>query len=219
MNQQLQSLQEFTVSADYGRTHTTWEVRAAGQRTPVVLMHKDSPHHSLPEYRVYAAERPDEVLGFVLSTGMAFAADRSRIGEVRTRPWDRLDHGWALVQHDLGELTGKWKGLNTRLRRAPVIENFLGHESLDALLSAKVQFSGPQSEGFDFARRAGIRAEYEVTVRTPRVDRLLILAWVVHFNEHYAVDPRKTAVDLTTNPFRDLGAARRAKKRRQTGQN
>ncbi|MGW1745457.1 hypothetical protein ACWCRD_07550 [Streptomyces sp. NPDC002092] len=216
MNQLLQTLQEFTVSADYGRTHTTWEVRAAGQRTPVLLMHKDSPHHSLPEYRVFAAERPDEILGFVLSTGMAFAADRTQIGKVRTGPWE--DREWILVQQNLGELTGKWKG-NTRLRRAPVIDNFLGHESLDALLSAKVRFSGPQSEGFDFARSAGIRAEYEVTVRDPRVDRLLILAWVVHFNWHHSVDPRKTAVDLTTNPFRDFGAARRAKKRRQTGQN
>jgi hypothetical protein len=66
---------------------------------------------------------------------------------------------------------------------------------------------------------AGIRAGYEVTVRDPRVNRLLILAWIVYFNQHCSVDVRKTAVDLTTNPFRGLGDARQAKRRRQAGQN
>ncbi|MFF4361647.1 hypothetical protein [Streptomyces sp. NPDC001604] len=218
MNQLLQSLQEFTVSADYSRSHTTWDVHAAGHHTPVIRMHKDSPHHSLPEYRVFPAERPDETLGFV-TPWMPFSADRRQIGEVRSPDWHRHTGAWTLVQNDLGELTGQPKGLNTKLRRAPVINWYLSRPSVDAVLSAQHRFSGPQSEGFDFARRAGVRAEYEVTVHDPRVNRLLILAWVLHFNEHHSVDVRKTAVDLTTNPFSGLGDARRAKKRRQTGQN
>lgn len=215
MTQVLQALQEFTVSVDYGRSHTTFHVRG-GKGTPAIRVHKDFAHHALPEYRVFAEEHPEAVLGFI-ATRTAFTADRRPIGEVRRQSRHLQSDRWSVIQHDLGELTGQPKGINSKLRRAPVVEDFLGRPGVDALLSVQLRFSGPQSNGFDFSRKAGVRAEYAIDIRDQRVDRLLVLAWVVHFNEDCSVDPRKTAVDLTTNPFQGLGEARRAKRRRQEG--
>ncbi len=217
MSDSLQVLREFTVRFDYGRSHTTVEVCAAGQRAPVIRMHKDYAHHAEIGYEVCAVDRPQEVLGYV-GPSSAFGADRQRVGTVSRYGRRFGPVSWSVLQHDLGGLTGRAAGANSRVRQAPVAREFLNLRSLDALLSVSLRFSGPQSDGFDFTRRAGVLAAYEVKIHDPRVNRLLVLALVGYFNEFGSIDPRKTAVSLTTNPFQGYGRIRAAQKRRQARQ-
>jgi hypothetical protein len=216
MTDLLQALRDFTVTADYGREHTTFLVRPTGQSEPVVSMHKDYPHDVVVRpYYVRPAVGPDVLLGYV-KMGKAWDAEQKDIGKVGGgRKPRHADHA-QIVQHGLGVLTPKRLGAAGAVQRLAGAAESLGldwlpgRKTADAALSAQLRCAGPDSAGFDLIRTAGLTAEYRIVVHDPQVSRLLILAFVERFNSD-ALDLRQTGVLLTTNPFANIAENRRMK--------
>ncbi|WP_037605203.1 hypothetical protein [Streptacidiphilus rugosus] len=224
----LQELDRFDVAVDYGRKETTFWLRRPGEEVPVARMHKARPYDSdIDPYRVHAAVDPDAVAGFVRFR-KAWTADRTLIGEVGRIVGFTDRETDPVVQHDLGELRPTVTGLAGGVRRVDAaldrasrkhrllpIPNgipFVDPRVVDAFTSVTIAFAGPDSAGFEVTRPAGVTAAYEVAVHDPRVSRVLVLAYVERLSRK-TFDPRRTAVDLTTNPFADLADMRRQRKR------
>jgi hypothetical protein len=197
----MQSLDSFTVTAEYGRSHTTFLLHPEGQREPAARMHKDGAYETRYPFRVYSGVGLDELAGYVTEFA-AMTAERVEVGTVRHRERTLRPDDWMFTQHDLGVLCGLPEGSGSRLRHSSPLRMVLGHSWGDALFSYRLRFRSAESAGFAFARLAGVRARYTVTVHDPRVSRLLVLACVTQFNTYAATDPRKSAVDLTANPLR-----------------
>ncbi|WP_158702115.1 hypothetical protein [Kitasatospora sp. MMS16-BH015] len=194
----IQQLTEFTVSLDYGRAHTTFLLHVPGQAEPVARMHKEAAYDHAQLYEVRTGPGLDRLAGYV-STFFALAPDRSRIGEVNheSRSW-RHDL-FTFAQAGLAPLTGEPVGLANKARRTlPVLDWGV----VDAALRFEMRYRSAESAGFEFAREAGVRASYTVTVHDPRIDRVLLLACLVHFNSYGTTDLRKGIVDVTANPFK-----------------
>jgi len=201
MSRPLQALDAFAVSIDYGRAHTTFEVRADGRRDPVARMHKDGAYDTAHPYRVSTGPQFADFAGYVTPFS-AMSADGAEIGSVRLRERTLRTDEWTVTQHGLAALTGLPKGLNSRLRHGSPLRLIPRQDLADVLLSVRLGFRAPESPGFELTRRVGVRAHYGVRIHDPRVDRLLVLACVAHFNTYASVDPRKAVVDTTANPFK-----------------
>ncbi|MEV5569683.1 hypothetical protein AB0L06_06520 [Spirillospora sp. NPDC052269] len=194
----IQQLTEFTVTLDYGRSHTTFLVHVDGQQEPVVRVHKDAAYDHSPPYQVFAGPGLGQLVGYV-NDFSAIAPDRRVIGRVehKNRSW-RPDE-WTVTQEGFGTLNGEPVGATNKARRAlPVLDWGV----VDAALSFKMHWHSAQSQGFELARHAGVRATYTVKIHDPRLDRLLVLAALVHFNRFGTSDLRQSVVDVTANPFK-----------------
>ncbi|RXS85658.1 hypothetical protein EST92_07610 [Streptomyces sp. TM32] len=198
----IESLNSFTVSVEYARAHTTFLVRADGQREPAARVHREVHYEGLRPYTVTAGPGLTECVGH-LNEWKAWLPDRTLVGTVehsrRTNSADR----WTFAQHDLGELTGAPVGAGSRLRHASPLRMAFDAVQVNNVLSHRLRFRSHESEGFELSRPAGVRSGYEVTVHDPRVSRLLVLACLVQFNRYVASDPRKNLVDLVSNPLKE----------------
>ncbi|MEV6058123.1 hypothetical protein [Streptomyces sp. NPDC052107] len=197
----IQTLSSFTVTADYGRAHTTYNVHVDGQQAPVARMHKDTVYSSPSEYRVYTGPRLDELAGYVTDFS-AKAADRTPLGKVDTRTRALRDNEWTVIQNGLGELTGESAGVSTKLRRDSRLGNLLSVPASEFVFTTRLHFRSPESAGFELTRLRGVRARYAATIHDGRVNRLLILACIAHYAEHHAQDIRQPLAEMTANPFK-----------------
>lgn len=198
----IRSLDSFTVSVDYGRAHTTFNVHADGRREPVARMHKDEAYdHMRKLYGVYTGAQLSELIGYVQPFA-AIAADRTPIGKVdhKRQPFGK-DH-WVFTQNDLGVLTGTAAGISSKAKLTFPLNIVLDRAVVDAALAFRLHFRSPESKGFEMAREAGVRATYAVKIHDARVNRLLVLALIAQFNTFVTSDLRKEIVDLTANPFK-----------------
>jgi hypothetical protein len=213
----LQTLNAFTVRADYGRDHTTFLVYPAGQSEPVARMHKDYAYDvEVRPYYVYPMADPQRLIGYV-KMGKAWDGQQTEIGAIGNMAKRlQMDKG-PIIQHDLGTLTPERQALagKRRFARAALamfdeltLGSFLGDQSQDDMMfSAHVRCAGPTSTGFELVRRAGVKATYDILVHDPRLSRLLVLAYVECFNNVSDADPRQTLIALATNPFRNKNKA------------
>ncbi|MQY32538.1 hypothetical protein SRB17_04890 [Streptomyces sp. RB17] len=197
----IQSLSSFTVTADYGRAHTTYNVHVDGQQTPVARMHKDTVYSSPSEYRVYTDPGLDQLVGYVTDFS-AKLADRTPLGKAETRNRALRDVEWTVIQNGLGELIGKSAGVSTKLRRDSRLGNLLAVPASEFAFTTRLHFRSPESAGFELTRLRGVRARYAATIHDDRVNRLLILACVAHYAEHHAQDIRQPLAEMTANPFK-----------------
>ncbi|WP_367435259.1 hypothetical protein [Streptomyces celluloflavus] len=204
----IESLDAFTVTVEYGPSHTTFLLHPKGQREPTARMHKDSAYDARSSLRVYTGARLDEPGGYV-SEFEAMTAQRVKMGTIRYRERTWRPDEWTFTQHDLGVLSGLPEGLGSTLRHSFPLRAVLDHFWGDALFSYRLRFRSPESEGFALVRLAGVRARYKVTVRDPRISRLLVLACVTQFNTYATSDPRKAAQEyLMPMPPRSRAAGR-----------
>ncbi|MER5642267.1 hypothetical protein ABT095_35660 [Kitasatospora sp. NPDC002227] len=194
----IQQLTEFTVTLDYGRAHTTFLVHVDGQKEPVVRVHKDAAYDHTALFEVRTGPGLDQLAGYVTQS-YALAPDRSRIGNVnhKNRSWKH--DLFTFEQTGLAPLEGEPVGVANKARR---ILPGLDWGVVDAALKFEMRFRSAESAGFEFAREAGVRASYTVKVHDPRIDRVLLLACLVHFNTYGTTDLRKGIVDVTANPFK-----------------
>jgi hypothetical protein len=184
----LDALDDFTVFIDYGRAHTTFNIHADGGHDPVARMHKDAAHDTGHPYRVCTGPEFDCLAGYVTPFS-AMSADNAEIGTVRLNERVVRHDEWTVTQHGLGALTGLPAGLNSRLRHGSPLRLIPRQDLADVLFSVRLRFRGPQSPGFELARRAGVRARYAVRIHDPRISRLLVLACVLQFNTYASADP------------------------------
>jgi len=197
----IQSLTSFTVTADYGRAHTTYNIHVDGQNAPVARMHKDTVYSSLSEYRVYTGPDLDQLVGYATNF-LARAADGTRLGRVHTRRRALRDSEWTVTQNDLGDLTGASVGAGTKLRRDSRLGNLLALPAAEFAFTTRLHFRSPESTGFELTRLRGVRARYAAQVHDDRVNRLLVLACVAQYAEYHARDIRLPLAELTSNPFK-----------------
>ncbi|MFJ9721348.1 hypothetical protein ACIRP3_01220 [Streptomyces sp. NPDC101209] len=197
----LESLTAFTVTADYGRAHTTYNIHVDAERAPVARMHKDAVYSSLSEYRVYTGPALDQLVGYATNFG-AKTIDRTALGEVSTHSRTLRDSGWTVVQNDLGELTGESVGASTRLRRDSRLGNLFAVPASEFAFTTRLHFRSSASTGFELTRLRGIRARYAVHIHDVRVNKLLVLACVSHYAERHAQDIRLPLAEMTSNPFK-----------------
>ncbi|WP_329116270.1 hypothetical protein [Streptomyces sp. NBC_01465] len=167
---------------------------------PAARLHKDGAYETRNPYQVHAGQDLAQLLGYVTPFA-AVAPDRTEIGTVRNREGGLRKDTWTVTQHGLATFDGTPDGANSKLRHASPLRLIPFRELGDNLLSFRLRFRAPQSQGFTVTRRAGVRATYEAKIDDPRVSRLLVLACIVQLNND-TVDPRKTAVDFTANPFK-----------------
>lgn len=198
----IQSLNSFTVHPHYGRSSTTFDICLDRGRAPVVRAHKDGAYDGVRQYEVHAGPELDQLIGYVASFD-AWSVGRSQLGEVRHR-FRILHHTqWIFAQKGLGELVGEPVGVSSRLRRGSSLSTILDNPATDVVFSSRFHFRSPESAGFELTRLRGLRARYAVKVCDDRVDRLLVLACVVHFARFSTEDVRQAIVDLASNPFRE----------------
>lgn len=197
----IQSLSSFTVTADYGRAHTTYNVHVDGQQAPVARMHKDTVYSSSSEYGAYTGPGLGQLAGYVTNFG-ARSADRTLLGKVDTRRRALREGEWTVIQNGLGELTGESVGVSTKLRRDSRLGNLLAVPASEFAFTTRLHFRSPESAGFELTRLRGVRARYAATIHDDRVNRLLILACVANYAEHHAQDIRLPLAEMTSNPFK-----------------
>ncbi|WP_055588266.1 hypothetical protein [Peterkaempfera griseoplana] len=193
------SLDAFTLTADYGRAHTTFDLHTDGQDAPAARMHKEGAYSSRHPFQVYGGPGLDRLLGQV-TPHSARSADGTPIGRVDHRERLLRHPEWTFVQDGLGRLTGEPAGVGSTLRRGTPLHVLLDRPALDTVLATRLRFRAGQSAGFDLTRRAGAAARYALRIHDPRIDRLLVLACVLHFDTYGSTDPRKRAVDRATGP-------------------
>jgi hypothetical protein len=223
----LQALTSFTVTADYRRHETTFDIWLPDQREPAARLYKDGQFLSRGGFDVLTGARLDEPAGRVARNG-AWAADGAQIGTIAfasTRLDKKLDSNWLtsgmagpappelrarrwrVEQAGLPPLSGGPAGLSSRLRFNGVTDLFLnsdavsGANPVDYLLPFTFRFGAPGVAGFEISRRAG-RSRLHVAVRDPRIDRRLVLACVVCVNVLHNPTLRRAGVGLTTTPFK-----------------
>lgn len=210
----IQSLDSFTVSVDYGRKHTTFHVCVDGQHAPVVQMRKRGVYDSRYRYSVYAGPQLDELVGFVSNVGTEASDGQVKLGRVDHRSGGLLGKDqWTFAQTDLPVLTGMPKGFSGKLRDSrarslaeclsPSIIPAIASSVFDVSTSRCLLFSAQESTGFELIRRAGLRSRYAVKIHDDRINRLLVLACVVHYDTFCTRDPRQAIADWTSNPLRD----------------
>ncbi|MFK0293466.1 hypothetical protein ACIQU6_23710 [Streptomyces sp. NPDC090442] len=196
------ALDSFTVTVEYARSRTTFLARVNGRQDPVVRAHKETHYGGARLYTVTAGPALTQCVGYV-NEWEAWLPDRAPVGSVeRKSRTDGADH-WTFAQRGLGELTGEPVGAANRLRLASPTRTAFDTAQVNNILSHRLRFGSDASEGFEFARPAGIRSHYEVTVHDPRVSRLLLFSCLTQFNRFVASDPRKNLVDLASNPLKD----------------
>jgi hypothetical protein len=106
---------------------------------------------------------------------------------------------FSFEQNGLAPLVGEPAGVADKARRIlPVLDWGV----VDAAFTFRMRFRSAESAGFEFARQAGVRATYRVRIHDPRIDRVLVLACLHHFNTYGTTDLRKEIVELTSNPFK-----------------
>ncbi|MFE7312280.1 hypothetical protein ACFU7T_04065 [Streptomyces sp. NPDC057555] len=198
----IQSLNSFTVTVEYARSHTTFLAHVDGRQEPVVRAHREVHYEGARPYTVTAGQGLAECVGF-LNEWKAWLPDRTPVGTVERRSRTSSADRWTFAQHDLGELAGEPVGAGSRLRHASPLRMAFDAAQVNNVLAHRLRFRSNASEGFEFSRRAGIRASYEVVVHDARVSRLLVFCCLAQFNRFVASDPRKSLVDLTSNPLKD----------------
>jgi hypothetical protein len=196
----IESLTSFTVTVSYGRSDTTFDVRAPGRSAPVARVHKASQYDSRYLYHVLAGPNLTEPAGYINSTA-AWAADRSKLGTIGSEGGALRRRRWRVDQYGLPALIAHPAGVSAVRYRFP-LSLVLTRTIADNVLPFKLAFRAPESHGFVVARATGIRASFTVTVHDTRVDRRLILACVVALNRYESADLRQEIVDLTANPFK-----------------
>lgn len=217
----LQALTSFTVSADYRRQETTFDIRAPGQREPAARLHKNGPVLNLDRFQVLTGPGLGELAGQVARNG-AWAADGTRVGTVAYQtgkmdkamdsrwltpvPTSRLRaRRWRVEQPGLPPITGAPAGLTTRLRFNPVTDGLLesdvlnGQNPIDYVVPFRFRFDIEGAAAFEISRRAG-QSRLRVSVSDPRIDRRLVFACVVFINSLHNPTLSQTAVNLSTNP-------------------
>ncbi|MGW1914526.1 hypothetical protein ACWCQS_28295 [Streptomyces sp. NPDC002076] len=197
----IQSLSSFNITAHYGRAHTTYNVHVDSQKAPTARVHKDTVFSSLSEYQVYTGPGLDQLVGYVNSVG-AKSIDRTPLGKVEMRKRVGLEDQLTVIQNGLGELTAEPVGVSTKLRRDSRLVNLVATPASEFAFTTRLHFRSAESAGFELTRRRGVRARYAVTVHDDRVDRLLILACVVHYARFHAEDIRQPLAEFTSNPFK-----------------
>ncbi|MFE6686381.1 hypothetical protein ACFVFQ_07855 [Streptomyces sp. NPDC057743] len=197
-----QALNSFTVTVEYARSHTTFLARVNGRQDPVVRAHKETHYEGARPYTVTAGQALAECVGYV-NEWKAWLPDRTPVGSVERKSRTSGADRWTFAQHGLGELTGGPVGAGNRLRLASPARMAFDAAQVNNILSHRLRFRSHASEGFEFSRPAGIRSNYEVTVHDPHISRLLLFACLTQFNRFVASDPRKSLVDLTSNPLKD----------------
>jgi hypothetical protein len=219
----LQALRSFTVTADYHRDQTTFDVWSQGRGDPTARLYKRGPVLSLDRFDVLTGPSLDEHVGQVARNG-AWAADGTQVGTITykssqldkklNRPWlfpsshsgirARL---WLVEQPGLPPVSGPPSGAASRLRFNAITDALLvsdvlhGQNPVDYVAPFRFVFDMAGVPGFEIGRRAG-RSRLRVSVREPRIDRRLVLACVVCINSLHNPTVRQTAVNLTTNPFK-----------------
>lgn len=198
----LDSLTDFTVIPSYHRARTRFDVYAEGSRDPVAQVRGDRGPDTLRPLDVFTGPALDQAAGWVNAV-LAIGPDRARIGKVaggkRLFGKDR----WVFAQNGLPELQGKRAGALGSLRdAAPIARDFLTGGVADAALSARLRFSAPGCQGFEFTRQSGIKTRYKVRVHDERVSRLLVLACVLYYDRFVNADPRREIASATANPFK-----------------
>lgn len=212
----LQELTSFTVTAEYRRDETTFDIWAPGGHEPAARLHKRGPVLNLDRFSVLTGPGLGEPAGQVARNG-AWAADGAQIGTVayQASKTDKALQGpglyklrakhWRVEQAGLPPLTGGPTGLTARLRFNPVTDAVLnsdvltGQNPIDYLVPFRFRFDMAGAPGFEISRRAG-RSTLHVSVQDPRIDRRLVFACVVYINSLHNPTLRQTAVNLTTNP-------------------
>jgi hypothetical protein len=196
---ELRSLTAFRVSARYGRTETTFDVRMPGRPTPVARLFKAGPYDSLRAFHVLTGPDLTDLAGYV--TGLAaYAPDRTQVGSVASRSRVLRPARWSVEQPGLGTLAAQHAGISA-VRFVFPFSIVLSGTVADTVLPFRFCFRSSDSRGFVVSRHTGLRARFTVTVHDPRLDRRLILAAVVSLNRYASSDLRQDIVDATANPF------------------
>lgn len=217
----LQALTSFTVTADYGRHETTFDIRAPGQREPAARLHKNGPVLNLDRFEVLTGPGLAEPAGQVARNG-AWAADGTQVGTVAyqvSKTDKKLNKSWLnpvpapglrakrwqIEQAGLPPITGGPAGLTGRLRFNAVTDAVLnsdvmvGQNPIDYVVPFKFRFDVAGAPGFEISRHAG-RSTLHVSVHDSRIDRRLVFACVVYINSLHNPTLSQTAVNLSTNP-------------------
>lgn len=197
----IQSLTTFTITADYGRAHTTYNVHVDGHKAPVARMHKDTVYSSESEYRVYTGPGLDHLDGYAHNFA-ARSVDGTPLGRVHTRTRLLRDDEWIVTQSGLGELIGESVGVGTKFRRDSRVGSFFTVSAAEFAFTTHLHFRSPESTGFELSRLRGVRARYAAHVHDERVNRLLVLACVAQYAEYHAQDIRLPLAEFTSNPFK-----------------
>jgi hypothetical protein len=211
MTHDLPSLEAFSVTIDYGRSHTTFNVVPEGGRQPAARMRKDSAYDTRHPYEVHSGPGLDQFLGWVTPFA-AMTAERAEIGTVEYHERSVRGDDWVITQHGLpAPLTGRPEGLSSELRHGSPLRMIPLQEMSDAFLSSRLLFSSPHSPGFTLTRRGGVRGRFAVEIHDPAVDRLLVLACVAQFALYAdnVKDPRKAFVNYTTLSSKETWTRRR----------
>ena len=175
------SLTQFVVTFSYRKDGTTWEIREKRRGDPVARVHKPGPPDRTVPFDVYGGPRLDELIGLVTS-GDAATADRTLIGRVGGRTHSNLfKQRWTFEQFGLGVLEGRARGLGSMVRNT--VGSFSDNDSAGYLVAPlTVHYRSSDSEGFTLARHAGPLSRFDIAVKDPRIDRLLVLAAVRLFD-------------------------------------
>ncbi|MFC1443445.1 hypothetical protein ABUW04_34915 [Streptacidiphilus sp. N1-10] len=175
---------EFEVVFTFRVKQSSWLVQPKGGGTPLLRGVRPGGPESVRAYLVDAGPALDQRVGAV---GLTSAADAegTRIGTVSQMPGAMFqDDVWTVVQTDLGAFSAKPVGLASRARHTPLTWGFTENVA-DLVSRHRLRFSSRESKGFEVGRRAGLRSQYDVKVLDSRVNRLLVLATVVHFDSAY----------------------------------
>jgi hypothetical protein len=136
----------------------------------------------------------------VIGGPVAYGPDGAPLGRVYSRMGVLSRNRWSVEQPGLGMLTAKAVGVSGLRYRGPQ-SLLLASGPANAVLPFRFHFAGAGSQGFTVHRRAGVRAEFDVDVSDPRVDRRLVLAAVFQLSQHESNDVRSEIADITGNPF------------------
>jgi hypothetical protein len=192
---------EFEVVFTFRVKQSSWLVHPKSGGPPLLKGVRPGGPESVRAYLVDAGSALDQRVGAV---GLTSAADAegTRIGTLSHRPGAMFqDDVWTVQQTDLGAFSAKPVGLASRARHTPLTWGFTENVA-DLVSRHRLRFSSEQSKGFEVGRRAGLRSQYDVKVLDPRVNRLLVLATVVHFDSVYGDANVSKLVPSITGLFR-----------------
>lgn len=190
----LWSASSFRVSFRYGRQETGVDVVAGG--TLVARLVKVGRPDSAQPYRLTVAGQPAGIIG----GPVAYGPDGAPLGRVDSRKQVMRGYRWSVDQPGLGTLTASAVGASG-LRYAWPQSMVLASGPANAVLPFRFHFRGGGSDGFTVHRKAGMRAEFDVEVHDPRVDRRLAIAAVLALSRYESNDLRQEIADITGNPF------------------
>ncbi|WP_147471567.1 hypothetical protein [Nocardia stercoris] len=203
-----EEISEFTMVPEYQVGATVFDLLAANSARPIARVRRDENAWADPIWPVLAGPGLDTQVGMVVHSKrrfgklVAYNAAREPFGSVSVDSIKRHSIGdtWQVEHVGIGNMTGGQVGssVGAGLRKSSLVDFVAGDigQAVNDVSRMRMEFRGADGPGFDVLKPAGLAKRAQVTVRDPRIDRILLFAFYILFHDGLATEtPKEYIVD------------------------